>query len=370
MQRTPSSDTVVRFGRGSAFRRELNRRVQPYFQSAGLSLKDVPSMYLKSMVILAWFAMSYVLLVFWARSTWQGFLLAVSLGLSMAGIGFNIQHDGAHKAYSRRKWVNHVAARTLDLLGGSSYVWHWKHNIVHHYYTNIADLDSDIDISPLGRLAPHQSWHRIHRLQHVYLWILYGLMPLKWQFFDDFRDLLLGRVGRYQFPRPNGWTLLGFLTGKTLFGVLAFLVPGLYHPVGVVLVFYSIASFTLGITLSVVFQLAHCVEEADFPGTTSATLDREWSVHQVEATVDFSRDNRFLSWYLGGLNLQIEHHLFPSICHLHYPAISKIVKQACDEFGLRYTTHPTVSSALASHYRWLRRMGCPPVAASAKSKRN
>ena len=370
MQRTPSSDTVVRFGRGSAFRRELTRRVQRYFQSAGLSLKDVPSMYLKSMVILAWFAMSYVLLVFWARSTWQGFLLAVSLGLSMAGIGFNIQHDGAHKAYSRRKWVNHVAARTLDLLGGSSYVWHWKHNIVHHYYTNIADLDSDIDISPLGRLAPHQSWHRIHRFQHVYLWILYGLMPLKWQFFDDFRDLLLGRVGRYQFPRPNGWTLLGFLTGKTLFGVLAFLVPGLYHPVGVVVVFYSIASFTLGITLSVVFQLAHCVEEADFPGTTSATLDREWSVHQVEATVDFSRDNRFLSWYLGGLNLQIEHHLFPSICHLHYPAISKIVKQACDEFGLRYTTHPTVSSALASHYRWLRRMGCPPVAASAKSKRN
>jgi linoleoyl-CoA desaturase len=134
-----------------------------------------------------------------------------------------------------------------------------------------------------------------------------------------------------------------------------------FHPPWVVLSLYGVAALTLGLTLSVVFQLAHCVEEAEFPVPRPDTgrIDRAWAIHQVETTVDFSRSSRVLSWLLGGLNFQIEHHLFPRICHVNYPAMSRLVEETCREFGVRYTEHRSLGAGLASHFRWLQRMGIP-----------
>lgn len=328
-------------------------------------------MYLKSAITFAWFAASYAALTFWAGAWWQAVPLAISLGLSMAAIGFNIQHDGGHQAYSARKWINRLMALSLDLLGGSSYVWAKKHNHVHHSFSNITGHDDDINIGFFGRLSPHQKRLSFHRLQHFYLWALYGLLPIKWQLYDDFRDVALGRVGAHRMARPKGWDLALFLAGKAAFLTLAFAIPLSLHSVGTVAAFYLLTSFAQGVLLSVVFQLAHCVEEADFPmpSAESGRIDNSWAVHQIETTVDFAQNSRLLSWLIGGLNFQIEHHLFPRICHLHYPAISKVVKQTCDEYGVRYVAHETLLDGISSHYRWLRRMGrCEAVEAiQAKS---
>ena len=316
-------------------------------------------MYLKTAVILAWLTASYGLLVFFAGAWWSALPLAISLGLSMAAVGFNIQHDGGHQAYSRRPWVNRLMARTLDLLGGSSYFWARKHNTIHHSYANITGHDDDIDLGFLGRLSPHQKRLRFHRFQHLYLWVLYGFLPTKWQVYDDFRDLVTGRVCGNRFARPKGWDLVVFLGGKALFFSLALAVPLLMHPVWAVLPLYLVVSFVQGVTLSVVFQLAHCVEEAAFPLPRQDTgrMETAWAVHQVQATVDFARGNRLLSWFIGGLNFQIEHHLFPRICHVHYAAIAPLVEQTCREFGLGYVAHQTFLAGVGSHFRWLRRMG-------------
>ena len=154
------------------------------------------------------------------------------------------------------------------------------------------------------------------------------------------------------------------LGGKALFFSLALAVPLLRHPLWVVLLFYLAISLVQGLTLSVVFQLAHCVEEAAFPlprpGT--ARMPAGWAMHQVESTVDFARGNRLLSWFIGGLNFQIEHHLFPRICHVHYSALAPLVEETCREFGLRYSAHETFRAGVASHFRWLRRMGRPIAA--------
>ena len=136
----------------------------------------------------------------------------------------------------------------------------------------------------------------------------------------------------------KGWDLAVFLGGKTLFFSLALVLPLLMHPLWAVLLFYLAASLVQGLTLSVVFQLAHCVEEAAFPLPRQDTgrMETGWAVHQVESTVDFARRNRLLSWFIGGLNFQIEHHLFPRICHVHYPALAPLVEETCREFGLQY----------------------------------
>ncbi len=352
---------ALKFASRDRFLPELRRQVDQYFANSGRRPRDCPAMYLKTALILGWLGASYVALVFLAASWWTALPLAIVLGLSMAAVGFNVQHDGAHQAYSSRRWVNRLMATSLDLLGGSSYVWDKKHNSVHHSYTNVTGHDDDINIGFFGRLSPHQRRLRVHRLQHFYLWVLYGFLPIKWQLYDDFRDVMLGRIGGHRMVRPKGWDLIVFIAGKAAFFSLAFVVPLMLHAVWPVLLFYVVTSFAQGIVLSTVFQAAHCVEGAAFPSprSDSGRMSAAWAVHQVETTVDFAHRNRLLSWFIGGLNFQIEHHLFPRICHVHYSALAPIVKATCRQFGVRYLAHDTFLASTASHFRWLRSMGMP-----------
>lgn len=348
----------VKFSRDNAFQVEVRRRVDEYFRRSGRTQRDCWQMYLKSAVVLASFTACYVVLVFVANTWWQALPLAVLLGLATAGVGLTIQHDGGHRAYSDRPWVNRLAALTLDLIGGSSYIYTGRHTIFHHTYTNVAGLDTDINVGILGRMAPEQKRRAFHRWQHYYLWPLYGFMVVQWHLISDFRDVLVGKIQSHQFPRPRGRELAYFIGGKAVFLTIAFVIPCLMHPFLAVLLFYGVAAIVMGIVLAVVFQLAHCVEEADFPVPQAGTrrIGKSWAVHQVETTVDFARGNKLVAYLLGGLNYQIEHHLFPRICHIHYPELSKIVEATCRDFGIRYAEHKSVWAGTASHFRWLRRM--------------
>ena len=168
----------------------------------------------------------------------------------------------------------------------------------------------------------------------------------------------------WRIPRPRGWDLALFLGGKALFLTLAFGVPLLVRPVGAVVLYFGVTVLVVGMVLSVVFQLAHAVEGAEFPlpRPDSGRMENAWAVHQAETTVDFARGSRVVAWLLGGLNFQIEHHLFPRICHIHYPMLAPLVEETCREFGLRYVAHKSFLAGVASHFRWLRRMGMPAAA--------
>lgn len=360
---TLERNTKLKFGKSNAFQVELRRRVDEFFQNTGRRQRDCPQMYVKTLILLVSLVCLYLLLVFVAQTWWQALPLAILLGLVMAAIGFNIQHDGSHQAYSNLAWINKLMAITLDLMGGSSYNWHWKHIVFHHTYVNITGYDTDLDIDTFGRLTPHQQWFSLHRWQHIYLWLLYGLMPIRWHLYDDFHAVLTGQIGEHQYPRPKGWELVIFLAGKAVFLLLAFAIPLQFHSFWLVLGVYVVTVFVLGIVLSVVFQLAHAVEEADFlvPCQDTGRIDNAWTIHQVETTVNFARHNPVITWLLGGLNLQVEHHLFPKICHVNYPAMSQIVEETCREFGVSYLQHPSIGAGIASHFRWLQRMGMPKI---------
>ncbi|MBN1551599.1 fatty acid desaturase [bacterium] len=226
-------------------------------------------------------------------------------------------------------------------------------------FTNIAFFDTDVDLGMLGRLAPSNKRFWFHRWQHRYLWIFYGLMIVKWQLFDDFYNALRGRCANHHIPRPKGKELFIFLAGKILFFSWAFGLPLFFHPLSQVLLFYGLAMVIAIATLSLVFILPHGSGESEFPVPEEKTsrITNQWAVHQVRVTVDFMRNSPVATWLSGGLNFHREHHLFPAMCHVHYPRIAGIVDEVCEKFGIKHSEHHSYVSGLAAHYRWLRHMG-------------
>ncbi len=354
--------TPNRFLPHGVFFQDLNRRVDAHFADTATSPRAPRSMWVKTAVMVAWFIASWGLLVFVAQTAWQALLASTSLGLAMTGIGFNVMHDGGHRAYSARVGVNRAMALMLDVLGGSSYVWNWKHNVHHHTNPNVAGLDVDIDIQPLVRLSPEQPWHPWHRLQFLYTWPLYSLLAIKWHFVDDFHDLLFSRIGNQPFPPPKGFDLLAVVLGKVLFFSYAVVIPLLVHPWWVVFAGYLATSVVLSLSLALTFQAAHCVPLANAFDPHEPV---EWAVHQARTSVDFAPGHPLWTWYLGGLNYQLEHHLFPRVCHVHYAALAPIVREVCLAHQVPYRVTASVSGALLEQLRWLFTMGQRPATTPA-----
>jgi len=354
-----SAKVPARFGHDGAFRADLKLASDAYFAQAAWPRRDIGAMYLKSAVILAWFVGSWVLLVFFATRAWQGVLLAMSLGLSIAAIGMSVQHDANHGGYSRHAWVNRAMGFTLDVMGVCSWFWRQKHNVIHHTYTNVRGIDFDLDFGVIARLSPEQPRRPWQRYQHIYIWFLYCFLLPKWVFHDDFVLLRGMRAGPHPLPPMGRGEVALFYGWKLFFVGWSLVIPSLFHPVWQVLLFHLLAASTLGITLSSVFQLAHCADVAEFPEVPAdgRVVHEDWAAHQVDTTVDFAKNNPVITWFLGGLNFQVEHHLFPKVCHLHYPALAGIVAETAARHGVRYRSHDTLGAALASHYRHLERLG-------------
>jgi linoleoyl-CoA desaturase len=353
------ANTKIRFTPNTEFEKELKKRVSVYFEENSVSKKDNARMYLKTFIAVLWVAASYSLLVFAGLPVWGLILAAVSLGVALNALSFNVMHDALHGAYSERPWVNKLMGHFLDLIGGSSYFWYRKHNYFHHSYPNIAGHDDDIEAGIFARLSPHHKRYFFHRFQHIYIWPLYGFLAVKWHLFDDFYTFFTKKINGHEIDRPGGWDAVVFFGGKLFFLTMAFVIPLFFYPVLYVIVFYMLVAFLQGLIMSVVFQLAHCNEDAGFPMHSGETkqMDTSWMVHQLSTTTDFGKDNHFLTWYLGGLNYQVEHHLFPKICHVNYPALSRIVEDTCREYSVTYNAYKGFFSGLRSHYNWLRFLG-------------
>lgn len=320
-------------------------------------------MYLKTALILIWVPVFYVLLVFYADTLLTAALAAFALAQGFILVGLNIMHDGNHGSFSSNKKINRIMGFTLDLAGGSAMIWRQKHNILHHTYTNIEGVDEDLHTSGILRLSPNQAKRSWHRFQHLYAVLVYGFLTLTWVLTNDMRKLVSGRILDYRLPRASRTDLAVMFLGKGLYLGYMIALPLFFHPFLHVAIAFVGMHIVQGVTLSLVFQLAHAMEENTFPVPDSETqaIENEWAIHEVETTANFAPNNKLATLYLGGLNFQIEHHLFPKVCHVHYPAIGRIVKETCAEFSVPYHSYPTITSAVAAHFRFLRAMGCNAV---------
>lgn len=342
-----------------SFHSELKRKVQAYFDETKLDVKGGGKLYTKALVFITVHICTYLFLILFTPPVWLALPCCVLLGLSTAAIGFNIMHDGSHGSLSKSPLVNKLSACTLDFLGASSYMWNSKHNIIHHTYTNIEGMDDDIEAGIFLRLAPAQRHYKMHRYQHLYFWALYGLLYLFWVFFTDYKKYFRQKVGNVPIPKMAFTDHLMFWAFKINHIALYVLLPIYLVGFWSWLVGFTVYAFSCGFVLSIVFQLAHTVTEASFPQALQPEnkMQDEWALHQLKTTANFATDNKIITWLIGGLNYQVEHHLFPKISHIHYPAISKIIKKYCEDRGLPYLEHSKMQLAIQSHRRHLKAMG-------------
>jgi linoleoyl-CoA desaturase len=342
-----------------SFHVELKKRINQYFQQTGKSSTGEGKIYTKALILIASFAFLYIHLVFFTPASIWAIAECVLLGGVVAGIGFNVMHDGAHGSFSKHKWVNNIAAFSLNILGGNSFMWDMKHNVIHHAYTNIDGVDDDIDIQPWMRMSSTQPKYAMHKYQHIYFWFLYAMLYVLWIFLLDYQKYFKKRIGVMPLKKMSTKDHIVFWGFKVLNLILFVGLP--LYTVGFTswLIGFLVFGLVAGLTISIVFQLAHTVEHTHFPVPHEETgrLEDEWAIHQLKTTANFAPRSKIISWFVGGLNFQVEHHLFPKISHIHYPAISKIVKQACREFNIPYLEYPKMHQAVASHVNFLRQMG-------------
>ncbi|GCD79354.1 fatty acid desaturase family protein [Schleiferia thermophila] len=338
------------------FHKLLNERIHKYFQEHNLSPKGNKELYIKAILLLMSYFVPYIVLLFANVSTPVFYGLWVLMGLGMAGVGMGVMHDGNHGSFSKYDFMNRMAGFTMFLLSGNVITWKIQHNILHHTYTNVYGKDEDVDTGGLIRLHPEQKWRPIYRLQPLYAPLLYGLLTLNWLLIKDFVQLY--RYHKEGLLKQAGTTyrkellilIITKLVNYFVFLILPFvLIDRVWYEI---LTGILVMHFTAGITLSFIFQMAHVMPDVKQIADLSSK-EKIWSIHQLATTANFARKNKILTWYLGGLNFQIEHHLFPHISHIHYPEISEIVKQTAEEFNIKYMEYKRFSRALVEHFRYL-----------------
>jgi len=354
----------------STFYATLRKRVDAHFEDQQLSVHANGAMWFKAFFFLGGFITLYLMILLGGFSPLVMVAMAIVLGMFGAFVGFNICHDAIHKAFSDKPIINKTFSILFSLIGASAYVWSICHNIVHHTYTNIAGHDEDIDVAPgLIRFCENEPVNKIQRYQHFYAFGLYSLAMLSWVFRKDYKKFFQTKIGSQvaNHPRIEYFNLFFF---KFLYYFLFIVLPLIVLDVSwwQFLIGFLAMQFSQGLVLGLVFQLAHVVEGTSFPHPNDeGNIEEAWAAHQMMTTANFAVDNKVAAFFCGGLNRQVEHHLFPKICHIHYPAIGKIVKATALEFDLPYIESPTFSSALASHYRMLRKLGKEAYQAKEKS---
>lgn len=343
----------------------LKKRVDTYFEQNRLSKHANSTMIVKSVFLISLYLTPFICILLFQPHWPLSLLLWGLMGIGLAGIGMSVMHDANHGAYSAHKWVNQLMGHTLNMIGGSVMNWKLQHNILHHTYTNITFVDDDIADRLVLKFSPHTEVKWFHRFQWIYAMAFYGLLTLYWALFKDF-------VQYVQFSKngvnpntglKNVLILLRIIGIKAIYFFAMIVVPILFFQIPAIHIIsgFLLMHFIAGIILTTIFQLAHSIENTDHPmPDEKGVIHNDWAIHQLNTTVNFSRSNKWLSWYVGGLNYQIEHHLFPKISHVHYPAIAPIVKQTAEEFGIPYMENQTFGEALKAHFRYLREIGKLP----------
>ena len=343
----------------SPFFQSVKRKVEEYFREKNLKTTGNFKLYLKTIILVPLAITMYSLLLFLSLPSFISIVLCALLGFTMASIGFNVMHDANHGSYSTKKWINNLMGLSANCMGINAFIWKQKHNIIHHTYTNVDGIDDDIAKMPLLRQCPSQIYLRMHRYQHIYCVPLYGLTSLLWTFLTDFIKYFSRKIHTTSIRKMELKQHMIFWLSKILYVIFYIALPIKILGFAPFIIGFLILHLALGLTLAMVFQLAHVVEDTHFVNASEKEMkiEDEWAIFQIQTTANFATKNKVISWFVGGLNFQVEHHLFPKISHVHYPVISQIVEETCQKFGLRYINYPTMSKALGSHFRFMKQLG-------------
>ncbi len=356
---------LVKFPRGGQYAdlaKDIRKGVNAYFKENNISKYANTNMKIKTIFMLSLYITPYTLMLMGVFSgTWGVIGAYVIMALGMSGVGLSVMHDANHSSYSKKKWVNTLLANSINMAGGSAINWRLQHNVLHHSFTNVEGLDQDINIGKLMRFSPHTKRLKAHNYQHLYAWFFYSLMTIYWVVGKDFKDLgLYRRMGILKQETTYPKAIARILVTKVLYLFFILGLPIMLLSISPWIIFAGFMTKHLisGLILSLVFQPAHVIEETAFPEPDETNMMEDIIiVHQLKTTSNFGTKSKVLTWLIGGLNHQVEHHLFPNICHIHYPEISKIIKRMAKKYGIPYLEQPTFAAAIADHTRMLKKLG-------------
>ena len=345
----------------SDFFKVLRSRVNDYFKENKISRHANAQMVFKTIVMFCMYLIPYGLMISGLITNKAViFLLWMIMAFGMAGLGLSVMHDAIHGAYAKNFRINKWLGYTMNLIGGNSENWRIQHNVLHHTYTNIEGADEDIAPPGILRFSPHAKHYSIQRYQQYYAWFIYGLSSFFWTTSKEFVQLVRFKKNGLLKKGQFGKNLTTLTISKVFYHAYILVIPMIFAPVPFwfTIICYLCMHFVTGLVLTCVFQPAHVMPECEFPlPDDKGMMENDWAVHQLKTTANFSPKSKLLSWYVGGLNFQIEHHLFPNVCHIHYKNISKIVAKTAKQFGLPYHTHKTFFEALREHTKLLRLLG-------------
>ena len=364
------SNKAIKFSRvdSTKFFKTLNKRINEYFKEKNLKKTGNWKLYLKTIVMFSIFLTPYFLILTVDMSQWLQLLLTVVIGIGMAGVGMNVMHDGNHGSFSSKKWVNNLMGSSIYILAGNAFNWKVQHNVLHHTYTNIQGHDEDIDAGRVIRFSKHADWHKMHKYQQYYSVFLYGLLTINWAITTDFKQMYqyLKRGLSYgKSPNPTTqWTILAI--SKIIYVLVWIVIPIVVLNLAwwKILIGFFVMHYVAGLILSITFQLAHVMPDTEMPlPDGEGNIKNTWAIHQLFTTANFAPKNKLVGWFTGGLNRQIEHHLFSHISHVHYKDLAKIVKKTAKEFNLPYNEYKTTRKAIALHFQQLKELGKKPAMA-------
>jgi len=357
--------------RNNDFYQSVKNSVEEYFTKNKIKRTGDWRLFSKTLILVFTAVAMYSLLLFAPVSGLMALLMCAVLGIALASIGFSVMHDANHGSYSTRPKLNDFLGLSLNAMGASSYFWKQKHNIIHHTYTNVDGIDDDIAKSPIIRHCESQKWVPAHKVQYLYLLPVYSLSTIFWIFIMDFTKYFSRKIFTTDAWKMSVKNHIIFWTTKILYLTFYIAIPIMVWGFLPWLAGYMVLNVVMGLFLSLVFQLAHVVENTEFehvPLDATKHMELAWAEHQMKTTANFAMGNKVISWFVGGLNYQIEHHLFPRVSHVHYPVISKIVMEKCKEYNLPYNKYDTMFEAVASHFRVMISLGKRPVAAVEQVK--
>ncbi len=347
---------TVSFPVRNQFDTTIRQRIDAYFKEKNIQKTGSVFLHFKASLIFLSIVGFYFLLLFKATNIGEGLLYLFFLVQLKILLAFNVMHDASHNSFSKYRWLNYMASLSMEFLGSSNMLWKEKHNSLHHTYTNIDGKDDDLNIGSLMRLAPSQDWKPWHRYQAFYAPILYCFLSLYLLFYSDFERIFKGKIGETSIKNKNMKEVSIFLAGKFFYFFYTIIIPTMLFKFETVLFFFIIGHFLFGLTLSIIFQLAHTIKETEFLDASETKMPYSWVEHQLRTTANFAVNNKFLTFYCGGLNFQVEHHLFHMVSHVHYPKISQIIKDTCQEFGKPYYVNHSFFKAIKSHFLFLHQM--------------
>ncbi|UKJ05990.1 fatty acid desaturase family protein [Solitalea lacus] len=335
----------------------LKQRVNSYFDENQLSRYANMSYFIKIALLVIAFVSTYLNFIFNVESKIEVFLSYIVLGTLVVMIFLNIVHDAAHLAIFKSKKANNVMVYFLEVFGTNNYIWKMRHLESHHIYPNMFGYDVDIKQSKIVRIADNSPYLKFHRFQHLYMPLLYFSYTLNWTLVRDFKDIFNSEMGPKKGIKHPIMQLIILLAAKLFYFFYMLVLPAILLPFSFWTIFGGFLA--MHITSSFLALLAlissHVGENAVFPqASEDGKLEHTWSEHQLLVTSDFAPNSKIVTSLMGGFNLHVVHHLFPTVSHVHYPALTKIVKETAEEFGIKYRSM-SLGEAMISHWKLLKK---------------